>query len=334
MKASRYYWIAAVVAIGLVAAAVAYFTTRPASSELRPLTVAVARSHDSTLVYVADSQGYFREEGLNVTLQPHEFGKPALDSMLDGKADLATVAETPIMLAVMKGKPLAVIAGIFGSDRNMGIVARRDKEIIAPKGLAGKRIAAAAGTNGDYFRYAFLAANGVPMGTVEAVALRPAEMADALQAGRVDAVAVWHPFLRLCEKKLGNDGVTFYGEAVYTYTFNVAASRRILEDDRRAVESFLRALKKAEHYVQQNPDRAIEIVAHATGADREMLKELWGGFNFRMSLEQALLISMENEAGWAIKEKLVERKTLPNFLDFIYFDGLEKVSPEAMLITH
>ncbi len=306
----------------------------PSPVQPKKLTIAVARSHDSSLVYIADSRGYFREEGLDVTLQFHEYGKVALDAMLEGKADLATVAETPIMLAAMQGKPLAVIAGIFSSDRNMGIVARRASGILAPKDLAGKRIAAAPGSVGDYFRYAFLEAHDVPVKSVVPASLRPEQMADALQAGQVDAVAVWHPFLRLCENRLGDAGVSFSGESLYTYTFNVAASRRVVTSEKQAVESFLRALKKAESYARQHPEQSLEIVSAATGFDRAMLKELWGGFDFRLSLEQTLLLGMENEARWAIREKLVESRPLPNFLDFIYFDGLEAVKPEAILITH
>jgi NitT/TauT family transport system substrate-binding protein len=159
-------------------------------------------------------------------------------------------------------------------------------------------------------------------------------MADALRAGQVDAVAVWHPFLHQSEKMLGGAGISFSGESTYTYTFNVAASRLLVNSDRQAVECFLRALKKAESYARQRPEQSQEIVSSATGLDRASLKELWGGFDFRLSLDQTLLLGMESEARWAIREKLVENRALPNFLDFIYFDGLEAVYPEAVLITH
>jgi NitT/TauT family transport system substrate-binding protein len=334
MKTRNVYWIGLAAIAVLALSITAYFGSPPAVPTPTKLTVAVTRAPDSALVYIADNLGYFRDEGLDVTLQPHEFGKVALDSMLEDKADLATVAETPIMLALMRGKPLAVIAGIFSSDRNMGIVARRDSGITSPRDLVGKQIGAAPGTNGDYFRYAFLTAHGVPMNAVKAVSLRPIEMADALDARQVDAVAVWNPFLLLSERKLGSKGMTFFGESIYTYTFNLAGTKRVVTDEQQAVGAFLRALKKAERYARQNPDQSLEIVANATQFDRDMLKELWGGFSFKVSLDQTLLVGMENQAKWAIGEKLVERQTLPNFLDSIYFGGLEAVSPETVTMSH
>ena len=334
MKTKKVYWVAFMVVAGLTLAITAYFVLRPEASAPKKLTIAVTRAPDSALVYIAHNRGYFREEGLEVTLQPFEFGKVALDTMLEGKADLATVAETPIMLAVMRGKPLEIISGIFSSDRNMGIVARRDKGISAPGDLAGKRIGTALGTNGDYFRYAFLATHGVRITTDEMVALPPKEMVDALEAGRVDAVSAWNPWLFLSKKKLGSAGITFYGESIYTYTFNVTASKQLVTNDRDAVEAFLRALKKAERFALENPAQSLEIVANATGLDREMLKELWDHFTLRLSLEQTLLISMENQARWAIGEQIVGRREIPNFMEFIYFDGLKVVSPGAVSIIH
>ncbi len=43
---------------------------------------------------------------------------------------------------------------------------------------------------------------------------------------------------------------------------------------------------------------------------------------------------MEREAKWAIRNKLVERREMPNYLDFFYFKALDKVKPEAVSIVH
>jgi ABC-type nitrate/sulfonate/bicarbonate transport system substrate-binding protein len=334
MKNNNIYWGAMVVVAGLGLAIAAWLTLRPEPAAPRKLTIAVARQPDSALVYIAHSRNYFQEEGLDVTLQLHEFGRVALDAMLEGRADLATVAETPIMMAAMQGKTLAIITEIFSSERNSAVVAWRDKGISTPQDLAGKRIGGTPGTTGDYFLYALLATHGVSMRAIKAVPLRPSEAADALAAQQVDAVSVWNPTLSLCEKRLGSAGVTFFGKSIYTYTFNVATSRQLAADDQKTVEAVLRALVKAERFVRQNPARSVEIVAKGAGLDQDMLAEAWASFEFRLSLEQELLIGLENEARWAIEEHLVERREVPNFLDFIYFGGLEAVRPRSVTILH
>jgi NitT/TauT family transport system substrate-binding protein len=51
-----------------------------------------------------------------------------------------------------------------------------------------------------------------------------------------------------------------------------------------------------------------------------------------VTLPQALLVVMEDEARWSIKNSLTDRKEVPNYLNFIYFDGLMAVKPDAVTI--
>jgi len=44
-------------------------------------------------------------------------------------------------------------------------------------------------------------------------------------------------------------------------------------------------------------------------------------------------LSVEREANWAIKDDLVNATKVPNYLNFIYFDALEKVKPEAVTVV-
>ena len=51
-----------------------------------------------------------------------------------------------------------------------------------------------------------------------------------------------------------------------------------------------------------------------------------------MSLDQSLILALEDESRWAIKRGLVREMNIPNYLDFIYLDGLTSVKPEAVRI--
>lgn len=49
-------------------------------------------------------------------------------------------------------------------------------------------------------------------------------------------------------------------------------------------------------------------------------------------LDQTILMSLEDEARWAMREGLTDKKEPPNYLDFIYVDALEQVKPETVTI--
>jgi hypothetical protein len=68
------------------------------------ITIACDASNSSVLVQVASMKKFITAENVSVTPQPSPVVKIALTSVLDGKADLTTVAETPLMFVILIGK--------------------------------------------------------------------------------------------------------------------------------------------------------------------------------------------------------------------------------------
>jgi NitT/TauT family transport system substrate-binding protein len=157
-------------------------------------------------------------------------------------------------------------------------------------------------------------------------------MLDAVISGKIDAASTWQFSLIWIQKRLGDKGITFYDEHLYTETFNIVAKQGYVKKNPDAIKKVIRALIKAEGFIKQNPNKSLNIVADSVGIDRALLSEVWGEFNFRVTLTQALLITLEDETRWVIKSRLVEKSKMPNYIDFIYVDGLQAVKPEAVKI--
>jgi ABC-type nitrate/sulfonate/bicarbonate transport system substrate-binding protein len=296
------------------------------------ITIAYTNNLNPALVHIAFAKGFFKEEGLEATPQPHAFGKPALQAVLEGKADMATAADTPIMFAVMDGRKIAILAVIETSDRNSGIVARMDRGISKPSDLKGKTIAVTRGTTSDYFAETFLIVQGIGRKQVTIIDLKPDEMAAALATGKVDAASAWNPLLTQLQKDLGNKGLAFYGETIYTEAFCVAAGQDFVKQHPGAVRKVLRALIKAEAFLKKHPEESRRLVAGFIKADKALLDEIWDIYNFRVTLDQSLLVNLEEQTRWSIKNRLTQRRDMPNYLDFIDADGLRVVKPEAVRI--
>jgi NitT/TauT family transport system substrate-binding protein len=60
----------------------------------------------------------------------------------------------------------------------------------------------------------------------------------------------------------------------------------------------------------------------------------WSKTRFRVRLDQDLLTLMEDEGRWAIKNKLVDAQTIPDYSTFLYLEGLRKIKPEAVGVSH
>ena len=296
------------------------------------ITIAYAATTDAALAEVALSRGYYPEEGLEAIARLHPYGKLALEDLLAGKADFATVAETPIIFAIMKGEKISVIATILTSEIINAVLARRDKGIRTPEDLKGKKIAATLGTTSDFFLDALLGVHGISRKEVTIVDLKAEAMPAALAQGKVDAVSTFAPYVALTQKKLGKNVTTFRDKDIYRSTFNVVATQEFIRKNPGKVKKMLRALVKAERFVRGNPAEAQKIVADFCGVELSVVRDIWADTRFAVTLDQPLLLAMEDESRWAIDKGLTKARMVPNYLEYIYVDGLKSIKPEGVRI--
>jgi NitT/TauT family transport system substrate-binding protein len=298
------------------------------------LSVAVNdRYIGSALVLIAEKKGFLSDAGLDVELHKYSTGADALNAALTGGADLATVADAPIVLAVMRGKLVAIVATISVSGRDQGIVVRKTGAIGSPKDLKGKRIAATPGTSGHYALDAMLIASRVPPGTTQFVPLSPEQIVAALAEKKIDAASLWEPYLHQAERALGGDAVVFLPQQQFhRTTFNIAGRRELVSAHPAAMESFLRALLKAEQFAARSPAEARAIYAQASRVEPQEVDRLWPKYRLGLGLEQSLLNLLESQARWAVRYGYAQQRSLPNFLEAMYLDAILKIKPEAVSI--
>jgi len=66
--------------------------------------------------------------------------------------------------------------------------------------------------------------------------------------------------------------------------------------------------------------------------DRHAAAQL-DGYEFRLSLDQTLLSTLEAESRWAVREGLVESKAVPDYLELMRVEPLRALDPRAMTIV-
>jgi NitT/TauT family transport system substrate-binding protein len=236
------------------------------------------------------------------------------------------------MFAITNGKKIYLIAEIQTSTQDEGIVARRDLGIIKPSDLKGKKIGVTLGTAADFFMDSFFLMHGINRQEVKIIDVNPEEMLEALRHGRVDAVSIWNPLLKQLQKELGDKGVVFLEEDISTTLFCFVVTYEFAKQNPKVIKKVLKALIKAEEFVMQHPEEAKKVIAEATQTEPAIIDDIWDGLTFKVTLDQSLLTSLEDQTRWAQKYGLTKGIEIHNYLDFIYFDGLQAVRPETVRI--
>ncbi len=94
----------------------------------------------------------------------------------------------------------------------------------------------------------------------------------------------------------------------------------------------LKALADAERYIINHPEAAKAVIQKKLKYGKAYMADVWPDYEFSLSLGQSLITAMEDEARWMISNGLTTEKQVPNFLNYIYIDGLKAIRPEAVNI--
>ena len=271
-----------------------------------PLRVGVYKGVHSALIYLADSQGFFKKQGIDVIIKEYERDVLAVNDLVADKVDIATAAESVFVLQAFRHPDLRMPATICTAS-DVELVVRKDRGIARPQDLKGKRIAVTRGSSAEFFLHNYLIFNHIPAGSVQIVYQPPSEMVKAMADGTIDAALSWPPYTTEMAKQLGANGARWPAQSGQDYYF-VLFEKRVSKKQPKMMEQFLAALSDAEGFIAKYPDRAQALLRQRLGLDANSFLETWSRARFQLQLTQDMLVLMEREAKWAMRNNLVEKR--------------------------
>jgi NitT/TauT family transport system substrate-binding protein len=302
------------------------------SGKMDSITIAMPRLESSALHWIAEERHFFSRNGLNVTFHEPGTGLAALGELLKGEADMAGTAEFPLVSKVFEKERVRIIACTDKADY-MFLQGRRDRRIEKVSDLRGKRVGIIPGTIEGFYLGRFLNLNGTNMGGITLVDVKTSEeTVNALINGSVDAVVVAEPFASSVKDSLGANVVVWRVQSSQSLYGLVVSTEEWIKRHPELVTRFLKSLSRAEDYLIRNPAEAKAIVQKWLNVDVAFVQAAWSRNQFSLSLDQALIAAMEDEARWMIANKLTSEKEIPDFFDYIYLDGLKTVKPGVVNI--
>jgi NitT/TauT family transport system substrate-binding protein len=160
----------------------------------------------------------------------------------------------------------------------------------------------------------------------------PEGWVDDVASGSIDAISTAQPYANEARDRLGSDAVFWPAQSSQPVFSLVISTDSWIAGHTEHVTRFLRALAHADEYTSSHPTEAQAIVQRRLNFSDAYMATVWQGHQFSLTLDQSLLIAMDDEGRWAINNNLTTEKTLPYFQDYIYTKGLKEVKPRAVNI--
>ena len=250
--------------------------TEPAEApaETVDLTVGVIPILDVAPIYLGVQEGFFEEEGINLTLELAQGGAAIIPGVVSGQFEFGFSNTVSLLLADANDLGLKAIANGAQSTADAmedfgAVVVPGDSDIQDLTDLAGKRIGVNTLNNiqTTTINEIVREAGGDPS-DITYVELPFPEIVQAVANGDVDAGQLVEPFrtmsLNAGDRNLGSNlaGVMDNLEVAmyFTSTTYAAANPDI-------VDRFTRAINKSLAYADDNPDAAREVLGTYTNID-------------------------------------------------------------------
>ncbi len=284
---------------------------------VKTLTIAVSKTPLSTPLYVAKAKGLFAKHGLDVTFKEINGGHLCFKALLSGEADLATSSDYVVMINSFSRSDYAVVTTFVSSDNDVKLMTSLEHGVMRPIQLKNKKVGVVKGGSSMFFLNRFLLLNGMNMKDVKLVHLEPAEMPLALKQGKVDAISVWEPYGYLSHALLGDNLLIYPSKNYYLETFNLVGKKAYIAAEDDALNKLVQALVDATEFIHQQPFEAQQIIIDALGLDRSFVNWVWKDYDFSVGMDQTLLSTLENEARWALQNKVVKTSKMPKIRSVI-----------------
>jgi NitT/TauT family transport system substrate-binding protein len=284
------------------------------------------------LVYIAEAQGYFKDENLTLSYKPFTSGRDSLNSVLAGEADIGVATEFPFANNILQGKPLQILGTIFRTNNYSAVVARRDRGINQAGDLRGKTIGLAPNTNSDFMLSVILREANINADEVTLVPLKPEQIADALEQGQVDAVATWAPHVANSQARFASDAIVLIRTPSYTELSLLGARPETIKKKRTALQRLINALVRAEDFLNAHSEDALKIVIeHLAVKQTDRLRQDWPSLKFQVRLDNLLLTALTNEGVW-LANRSNPSLAVPDYRATFVTHFVESIRPQSVTV--
>jgi NitT/TauT family transport system substrate-binding protein len=285
--------------------------------------------------YIAQEEGYFAEQGLDVEFVPFSSVTQALPLLVEGDLDVAGGSiSAGIFNAVAQNMNIKIVAGSQYSDPvqgNVALMVRKDLyasgELDTVPEIKGRQVVVpCTGCINDFAAAKILQNAGLTLSDIKIATMSPQDTVAAFANKAIEAAVVGS----LQQGQLDTEGYAVTLESLSTlmpgfqYGF-VMFGPSLLKDNPEAGKQFMIAyLKAARQYMQGKTERNLEIAQKYLGMDREtLLQSPWPPVSTDGTVRGQDVLDFQN---WAYENGLVDKEVpADQLLDTTFIDYANKV---------
>jgi NitT/TauT family transport system substrate-binding protein len=292
----------------LIAACSSGTTTQLAEEPPAPIKIKVSRLPFLSFApyFIADAEGYFDAQGLDIEFVQFERGADAIAALIAGEIDVWGGATSASIFNAMQRASLKIVGGrgYFPED-DCGYTAFllrseliESNRVQSAEDLAGLKVVQdREGGMRDYALRQLLEDAGLSLEDVQVVTIPDEVVIDAFEGEDIDLAAMGEPWVARIASAGHAESWLSFGQVLPDYPFGIIVfGERLLQEDEEAGMRFMDAfLQGIEQYNQGKTDRNLEILVDMTGLERALLEAAcWPSYQADGGVDLQGLLDFQN----------------------------------------
>ena len=227
--------------------------------------------------YVALGKGYFKDEGLNVTIMPSKGTADAIRTVATGGAELGFIDIPSLVASGSAGSAVKIVAANYQKPPYCIFTLNPGANVTEPKQMAGLELGSSTASFVPKIWAAFMEMNKVDSKTLKVVNIDAASRVPMLAAGKVQSIDQFlmsEPAIRRAVTN-AKPVCLFAGDyGLEIYANSIGVSEDFLAKNPDVVKKFVRAALKGWKDALANPEEAAKIeIQYVKALDPQIVVE-------------------------------------------------------------
>lgn len=220
---------------------------------------------------VTQDQGIFQKNNVNVDLKWFDGYLDSINALAVSQLDGNSQTLNDTISSVSGGANLVIVLTNDNSTGNDQIIA--SEGINSVEDLRGKRVAAEEGTVDHFLLLLGLEKAGMTQADIEFQPLETGAAAAAFAAGQLDAVGVFAPFTTKALERPGSKTLFSSKEFPGAISDHLVVTRKMVDERPDDVQALVNSWFATLDYINQNKDKALDIMAKRGNVTVDEYKE-------------------------------------------------------------
>jgi len=276
-------------------------------------------------IVVAKEKGWLDEEFSkdNITIELDKFasGPPMIEAFTGNRVEFGQVGDQPALQAQANGAKVKAIALYATASKTNQLLATSNSGIKSISDLKGKKVGVTIGSVGHQLLYILLDSVGLKPSDIEVLNLQPADIKSSLASNNIDAAVTWDPIAT----QIVTEGIAQLitdGEKYKLSTNVIIANSDFLKEHGDVAERLLKVLDKAQKWIDENKEEALEIVSKDSGYSVEVLKPTFEKTDRSIQFTDEKIQSIKDTGKYLYDNKIINKEVnVDDLIDKTYLNN-------------